>query len=66
MLGLREVSNELSHLEESFDRGMKPIDVAEISKLAKFVIKKMSENDLEQLNALLKSIDLPEHSPQVT
>lgn len=60
------LSNELSHLEESFDRGMKPIDVAEISKLAKFVIKKMSENDLEQLNALLKSIDLPEHSPQVT
>ena len=50
------ISNELSHLEEIFDRSMKPIDIPEIPKLANFVLDKMFEKDPEQYNALLKSI----------
>jgi len=50
------LTNELSHLEEIFDRSLKPIEVPEIPKLAKYVLEKIKEKDLEQYQALLKSI----------
>lgn len=50
------ISNELSHLEEIFDRSMKPIEIPEIPKLANFVLDKIFEKDPDQYNALLKSI----------
>ncbi len=50
------ISNELSHLEEIFDRSMKPVDIPEIPKLAKYVLDKIKEKDSDQYCALLKSI----------
>lgn len=50
------ISNELSHLEEIFDRSMKPVEIPEIPKLAKYVLDKIKENDSDQYCALLKSI----------
>ena len=50
------VNNELSHLEEIFDRGMVPIDIPEITKVAKFILEKMESNDIDQYEALLESI----------
>ena len=49
-------SNEYSHLEEIFDRSMKPIDVPEIPRLAKYVLQKIEEQDKEQYSALVASI----------
>jgi wobble nucleotide-excising tRNase len=51
------IDNELSHLEEIFDRSMRPIDIPEIPKLANYVLSKIKEKDSEQYNALLKSIE---------
>lgn len=53
---INRVDNELSHLEEIFDRSIRPIDIPEIPKLAKFVLKKIKEHDEDQYSALLKSI----------
>lgn len=53
------VSNELSHLEEIFDRSMRPIEIPEIPAVANFVLDKMFEKDKDQFNALLKSIGEP-------
>lgn len=50
------VCNELSHLEEIFDRSMKPVEVPEIPKLAKYVLAKIEEKDPEQYKSLLESI----------
>jgi len=50
------LTNELSHLEEIFDRSLKPVEIPEIPKLARYVLEKIKEKDLEQYNALLKSI----------
>ena len=50
-------NNELSHLEEIFDRSMSPIEIPEIKKLATFILKKMCAKDEEQLRALLSSIN---------
>lgn len=50
------VSNELSHLEEIFDRGMTPIDIPELKKVAQFILDKIKENDNDQFEALLESI----------
>lgn len=50
------INNELSHLETSFDRSNKPIEIPEISKLANYVLDKMYNSDPDQYNALLKSI----------
>lgn len=50
------VSNELSHLEEIFDRGMSPVEVPEIKKVAQFVLDKIKERDKDQYEALLESI----------
>ena len=59
------ISNELSHLEEIFDRSMKPIEIPEIPKLANYVLDKMYEKDYEQFNALLNSIGEPDRQPVV-
>ena len=50
------ISNELSHLEEIFDRSMKPIEIPEIPKLAKYILDKIKEKDSDQYSALMKSI----------
>ena len=50
------LDNEYSHLEEIFDRSMKPIEIPEIPKLAKFVLEKIKNKDKDQFNALLESI----------
>jgi wobble nucleotide-excising tRNase len=52
------LNNELSHLEGIFDRSMRPIEVPEIPKLARYVLNKIKEKDNEQFEALLKSIDI--------
>lgn len=50
------LSNELSHLEESLDRGMSPIDIPEIQKIAAHVLAKIKAADPDQYASLLKSI----------
>jgi hypothetical protein len=52
--------NEFSHLGGAFDRSVQPIDSAEISKLAKFVLKKIKDNDKSQYECLLQSICKPD------
>jgi hypothetical protein len=51
------ISNEFSHLKEIFDRSMTPIDVSWMQELAKYVLKKVEENDPAQYWALLNSIN---------
>ncbi|MFS8181417.1 AAA family ATPase [Pseudovibrio denitrificans] len=50
------VANEFSHLEEIFDRSMSPVDYDEIQKLARFVLKRIKEADIDQYASLLESI----------
>ncbi|WP_004470889.1 AAA family ATPase [Leptospira santarosai] len=50
------ISNEFSHLEEIFDRSMKPIEIPEIPTVAKYVLDKIKEKDQEQYDALLESV----------
>ncbi|MBA4416782.1 MAG: AAA family ATPase [Syntrophus sp. (in: bacteria)] len=50
------LDNELSHLEEIFDRSMRPIEIPEIPKVANYVLTKIREKDSEQFKALLESI----------
>lgn len=50
------MSNELSHLEEIFDRSIRPIEIPEIPKLAQYVLGKIKEKDEDQYISLLKSI----------
>lgn len=57
---IKRLTNELSHLEEFIDRGAQPIDYAEIATLAKFVLQKMRENDQEQFEHFLMSIEQPD------
>ena len=54
------ITNELSHLEDIFDRSMKPIEVPEIPKLANYVLDKMFEKDPDQFNALARSVGISE------
>lgn len=56
------LDNELCHLEEVFDRSMKPLEVPEISTLSNYVLNKLFETDKDQYNALLKSIGEPERT----
>lgn len=53
---VQRIINEFSHLAEMFDRSVQPIDHAEISRLAKFVLKKLKNNDSEQYDYLVQSI----------
>lgn len=50
------INNELSHLEEIFDRSMRPIEIPEIPALAKFVLQTIEQKDPDQYSALLESI----------
>ncbi len=52
------VNNELSHLEEIFDRGMNPIEIPELKRVAQFILDKIQEKDPEQYEALLESIGI--------
>jgi len=54
----KRLENELSHLHELFDRSMRPIEIPEIPKLARYVLDKIKANDGEQYAALLKSIEV--------
>jgi wobble nucleotide-excising tRNase len=59
---INRLSNEFSHLESTPDRAFKPVEIPEISKVAKFVLDKMYETDSDQYNALLKSIGVAERN----
>jgi len=61
---VQRLTNEFSHLGEFPDRGVTPIDHAEISKLAKFVIRKIKQNDESQFECFLQSIGKTE--PELT
>ncbi len=56
------LDNELSHLEEVFDRSVKPMDIPEITTLANFLLNKLFETDKDQYNSLLRSIGEPERT----
>lgn len=56
---INRLNNEFSHLESAPDRGFKPIEIPEISKVANFVLEKIFSADPHQYNALLKSIGEP-------
>jgi len=53
---INRLNNEYSHLESIPDRGFKPLEVPEISRVANFVLDKMHKSDPDQYNYLLKSI----------
>lgn len=55
---INRIDNELSHLEEIYDRSMRPIEIPEIPKVARYVLNKIKEKDEEQYSALLKSIGI--------
>lgn len=57
---VQRLTNEYSHLGGIFDRSAQPIDQAEISKIARFVLKKIKDNDSAQFECLLESIDKPD------
>lgn len=57
---VQRLINEFSHLAGAFDRSVQPIDSAEISRLAKFVLKKIKDNDKSQYECLLQSIGKPD------
>jgi wobble nucleotide-excising tRNase len=54
---LNRLTNEHSHLEEFVDRGMLPIDCAEIARAAKFVLRTMKAKDSDQYHHFLSSIN---------
>lgn len=54
------ISNELSHLAGIFERGMRPVDIPEIPRLAKYLLDTIWAKDPDQYNALMKSIGQPE------
>jgi wobble nucleotide-excising tRNase len=53
---VNRLNNEFSHLESNPDRGFKPVEIPEISKIANYVLDKIYAADPDQYNALLKSI----------
>lgn len=54
---LNRLTNEHSHLEEYVDRGMVPIDCAEIARTALFVLGAMRAKDPDQYRHFLSSIN---------
>ncbi len=48
--------NELSHLGGAIDRGMQPIDYEEITRMSRYVLKKMKSRDAVQFNELLRAV----------
>jgi wobble nucleotide-excising tRNase len=57
---VNRLNNEFSHLEAVPDRGFKPVEIPEISKVANYVLDKIYASDNVQYNSLLKSIGEPE------
>lgn len=57
------LTNEHSHLEEFVDRGMVPIDCAEVSRMAIFVLATMRQKDREQYDHFLKSVGAADPLP---
>ncbi|WP_454742286.1 AAA family ATPase [Cupriavidus necator] len=57
---VQRLTNEFSHLGEFIDRGAQPIDCAEIASVAKFVLKKLRDNDPQQFDHFLLSIEKPD------
>lgn len=55
---VNRVINEYSHLEEQFDRGVVPIDLAEIQKIARTVLEHIHRKDTAQYEALCKSLEI--------
>jgi len=53
---VQRITNEFSHLGEFIDRGSVPIDGAEISALAKFVLSKLKASDQQQYVHFLDSV----------
>lgn len=60
---VNRLNNEFSHLESIPDRGFKPVEIPEISKVANYVLDKIYASDPHQYNSLLKSIGEPPRSP---
>lgn len=56
---VNRLNNEFSHLESIPDRGFKPVEIPEISKVANYVLDKIYAADPDQYNSLLKSIGEP-------
>jgi len=54
---VQRLINEFSHLGEFIDRSTQPIDCTEIAALAKFVLKKLRDNDRHQFDHFLLSIE---------
>lgn len=54
---INRVINEYSHIGEHFERGMEPVDIGEISKISRIIIEKIKENDSDQFEALVESIE---------
>ncbi|WP_426336975.1 AAA family ATPase [Pseudoduganella sp. R-31] len=53
---VQRITNEFSHLGEFVDRGSVPIDGAEISSVAKFVLSKLKASDYQQYTHFLDSV----------
>jgi hypothetical protein len=53
---VQRMTNEFSHLGEFIDRGALPVDSAEISSLAKFVLGKLKAADHSQYEHFLESV----------
>jgi wobble nucleotide-excising tRNase len=54
---VRRVVNEYSHLEDRFERGLKPVDVDEIKQIAQKVLETIKSKDEDQYIALIESIN---------
>jgi wobble nucleotide-excising tRNase len=57
---VQRLTNEMSHLGERFDRSVQPVDNAEISKLARFVLLRLKKGDPAQFTCLLESVGKPD------
>jgi hypothetical protein len=55
---VNRVINEYSHLEEQFDRGIVPIDIEEIKKVARVVLEHIKRKDEDQYESLCRSLNL--------
>jgi wobble nucleotide-excising tRNase len=53
---IQRLTNEFSHLGETIDRSAMPIDCAEISKVAIFVLREIKRNDADQYKHFLSSV----------
>lgn len=56
------INNEYSHLAGVIERSVSPVEVPEMQKVARFILRKIKENDEEQYSALLDSIGVENNS----